>query len=211
MMTAACHSEETAMINMLKNWIRAVVREDAPGVTYPRQTLGHLKPGQTLTVTNRDGSQDKVTVKAAKIAEAKHTTTKTRSHFRKNGPSAHEVLESMLASDAQFRERYERALSVGISTGEVMIYEATGGYKKHARYLSVIVEERNKDGYRNDVKYSIRMIDHTRRVKSGGKGARTLNFPSAEQAKLSADYRIPLYHEICAEQARKTSKRGWQP
>jgi hypothetical protein len=209
MMTAACHSEETAMINMLKNWIRAVVREDAPGVTYPRQTLGHLKPGQTLTVTNRDGSQDKVTVKAAKIAEAKHRPTKTKIHFRKNGPSAIQVLKSMLASDAQFRERYERALSEGISPEEVMIYEVTGGYKKHSRNLKVRMEVRKKDSQRKNSLFSIRMIDHTRRLQSGFKGCRTLSFDSAEQAKLSADYRIPRYHVICGQQAHKN--RGCQP
>jgi len=51
------------------------------------------------------------------------------------------------------------------------------------------------------------MLDHTRRIKSGGKGSRTLSFENAEQAHQSAKYRIPLYHEICAEQARKMKGR----
>jgi len=71
------------MINWIKSWIRAVVREEtakaveAEGLTIlvpvdaeTAKTLRDLKPGQVFNVTNADGSVDKVTVRSAAKAKA---------------------------------------------------------------------------------------------------------------------------------------------
>jgi hypothetical protein len=56
------------MINWIKSWIRAVVREETNEAK--ENTLKGLKPGQTFTVMNTDGSFDQVTVKDAAKAKA---------------------------------------------------------------------------------------------------------------------------------------------
>ncbi len=193
------------MINMLKNWIRAVVREDAPRVTYPRQTLGHLKPGQTLTVKNRDGSQDKVTVKGAKAIkpQRKHTS---KTWLQKTGKIGENRIQELRAIDAAFDERYKTAVQCGVLDMEILVYEETGGYAKHRRNgLKVWKQSTKKNEHRL---YQAAVLDYTR---TGKNNRRTITFDTQAERDKSAALRIPLYHEICAEQARKTSKRGWQP
>ena len=55
------------MINWIKSWIRAVVREE----TSEASTLRGIKPGQVFNVTNADGSVDRVTVRGAAKAAGK--------------------------------------------------------------------------------------------------------------------------------------------
>jgi hypothetical protein len=187
------------MINWLKRWIRAVVREETAKST----TLRGIKPGQVFNVTNQDGSVDRVTVRGA--AKAKGVSRST--YLSKTGQGARIRIESMML-DSDFKTRYLAATKMGILDGEILLYEETGGYKSHRNGLRMNAAKSRAQSS-GAHQFNITMHDHTRTRRGSGVTAprRSLTFLSEEERDLSMTVRIPLYHEICAEQARKMKGR----
>jgi len=184
------------MINWLKRWIRAVVREE----TVKPTTLRGIKPGQVFNVTNADGSVDKVTVRGPKGVSRS-------TYLPKTGQGARIRIESMML-DSDFKTRYLAATKMGILDGEILLYEETGGYKSHRNGLRMNAAKSRAQSS-GALQFNITMHDHSRTPRNSGVTSprRSLTFLTEKERDLSMTLRIPLYHEICAEQARKMKGR----
>jgi len=192
------------MISMIRNWIRAIVREETAKAT----TLRGLKPGQTFNVTNDDGTVDRVTVKGPKAAkpEAKAKAKAKKVAFFRASKKGANTIQSMRDSDPNFSQRYEQAKSWGVLDSEVLIYEQTGGYKAHSKNGLRIYRSTDPDN--RLCRHTVRIKNFCRRNPNTNEYSKSrISFQTAEEANKSAEFRIPLYHEICAEQARKMKGR----
>jgi hypothetical protein len=169
------------------------------------KTLRGLKPGQTFTVMNTDGSFDQVTVRGPK-APAKAPAKKHTRPVRRSSPTALETIRFMSKTDEAFRFRYSQARNVGVLDSEILLYEQTGGYKAHEKNgLQVYV---SKTSNHNKVYHAIRLRNWTKRPTETNRNPHCrISFDTHQEASNSANFRIPLYHEICAEQARKMKGR----
>lgn len=192
------------MINFIKSWIRAVVREEQAKLALRKQinnTLASIKPGQQFVVRNQDGSRDTITVKGPK------PKAKAKSISHKNARTANDRIAKMLDNDARFMQRYEQALACNIPDSVVLIYEETGGYKLHAKNGLKIYATRSHRVDRSRP-YQLVVADHTR-SGSADRATRTISFYTEAERDKAASHYLPRYHQICADQARKV--KGGKP
>ena len=117
-------------------------------------------------------------------------------------------IQELTAADPAFAERYREAKEAGIQDAEILLYERTGGVAQHLRQGLAIRGEAHYNA-NGKIYWAVRITDRTRKQAAGKHPpSRTITLPNKRERNKSWMQRIPMYHEICVKQMRKT---GGQP
>ena len=116
-------------------------------------------------------------------------------------------IQELAAADPAFAERYQEAKEAGIQDAEILLYERTGGVAQHLRQGLAIRGEAHYNA-NGKIYWAVRITDRTRKQAAGKHPpSRTITLPNLSERNKSWKQRIPMYHEICAKQMRKTGEQ----
>jgi hypothetical protein len=116
-------------------------------------------------------------------------------------------IQELTAADTAFAERYREAKEAGIQDAEILLYERTGGAAQHIRQGLAIRGEAHYNA-NGKIYWAVRITDRTRKQAAGKHPpSRTITLPNKRERNKSWMQRIPMYHEICVKQMRKTGEQ----
>jgi hypothetical protein len=116
-------------------------------------------------------------------------------------------IQELAAADPEFAERYREAKDAGIQDAEILLYERTGGVAQHLRQGLAIRGEAHYNA-NGKIYWAVRITDRTRKQAAGKHPpSRTITLPNKRERNRSWMQRIPMYHEICVKQMRKTGEQ----